>query len=238
MSLTWLISAWPPGDTWNRWTGIQDLSGWIGTFLPFAAFAGGVAAYPMSRKHLFLWSLLVAVLSFGLLAYAEPLARFQARLQGGLDAPQQFPLGPETPGTLLALKERVEASPPETYRFSVDSPLQNPPNWLAFLFHSLFVLPVFALLAALLGWQSAALTTGLSPPARGNARWALGLLSGLIFFVAFRIGSAWVRGGLDHAGIIGAWAPLLVSILELLLLTLVSWVFQRRENGLLVSREP
>ena len=52
---------------------------------------------------------------------------------------------------------------------------------------------LFAILAGLLGQLVGFLTGSLSPPARRNARWALGLLTAILFFLAQAVGGEWVR---------------------------------------------
>ena len=66
----------------------------------------------------------------------------------------------------------VEADPPERYTFRIDRPLEQPPNWLTYLLHSVLAIAFYSVFAALLGHLSGKLTTGLSPPNRRNARWA------------------------------------------------------------------
>jgi hypothetical protein len=225
----WLFSSRALQAPWNAWEWGQLLCGWVGLFLPFAAFAGGLAV-PSSTPN---WavttrSLLVALISFICLAYGEPLARYQHLSERGADISQQFPLGPLTPGTLRSLKAAVEASPPETYRLSTDSPFEWPPNWVEHLLHGLFVLPLFSVVSALLGRQVRFLTMGLSPPARRNARWALGVLSGVAFFIPMVLWDAWVGNDPSRSGILGAWGPLSVPMLELGLLL---WLSRHRASG-------
>jgi hypothetical protein len=205
-------------------------------FLPYAAFAGGLAvSRATSNRSITVRALILAAVSFALLAYVEPIARYHHRVERGVDVSRQFPLGPATPGTLLSLKEAIQASPPNTYRYSVDEPMEAPPNWVEHLLHGLLVLPLFSLLSALLGRQIGSLTTGLPPPARQNARWALGVLSGLAFFIALVVGDSWVRNDPSRSGALGAWGALLIPMLELGLLLWLSRYWDSRRDGFPVS---
>ena len=225
---TWLLAALSPGGDWSVWRAAQILSGCFGLFLPLSVFAGGLAvSRTIPNRAVALRAGLIATISFGLLAYVEPIADFHDRENRGVDVSRQFPLGPETPGALLSLEAKIQASPPDTFSFSVDHPLRWPPNWLIYLLHSLFALPVFSLFAAFLGREARFLTTGLSPPARQNACWALGLLTGVAFCAALVVGGEWVRMDPSHSGVVGAWGPILVPLLEL---GLLAWLGRLRSS--------
>ena len=135
-----------------------------------------------------------------------------------------YPFGPPTPGGLLAHRSAIEADPPETYNFRVDSPLSRPPNWLTYLFHSVIALAFYSVFAVLLGHRSGKLTTGLSPPDRRNARWALGLVGAIAFFVAEAAGGEWVRADPSNSGVLGAWFPMVVPVVELGVLVVLARV--------------
>ena len=223
---TWLLAALPPGGDWSVWRGVHLLAMWFGLFLPFAAFAGGLAvSRTIPNRAVALRAGLIATISFGLLAYGKPIADFHDGENRGVDVSRQFPLGSQTPGTILSLRATIQAAPPSTHSYSVDRPLEWPPNWLTYLLHGLFALPVYSLFAAFLGREVRFLTTGLSPPARINARWALGLLTGVAFFAALAVGGEWVRMNPSHSGIVGAWGPMLVPLLEL---GLLAWLGRLR----------
>jgi len=205
------------------WTVVHLLAGWIGALLPFATFAGGLAACAsLSPRSVAFRGFLLSIVAYGLLAYGSPIGDFQVRATVGADLTIEFPFGPETPGGLRALRSAVEADPPADYSFSVDRPLEQSPNWLTYLLHSFVVIAAFAVLGALLGQQAGFLTSGLSPPTRRNARWALGLLSAAAFFLAEGAGGEWVRLDPSNSGVLGAWMPLLVPLLALVLLTAVA----------------
>jgi hypothetical protein len=142
------------------------------------------------------------------------------------------PLGPRTPGTLLRIRAAVEADPPPSFGFRTDRPLELPPNWLTYLIHSVVALSLFSVLAAFLGYMAGFLTTGLSPPARRKARWALGLATGAAFFFALMAAGSWVRQSHENSGIAASYLPLLIPALALILLYYLARTRTRGEHGL------
>jgi len=224
-----LLTGGPPEGSWSFWAGVHLLLGWTGMFLPFASFAGGLALHKsFSPRVVVLRAVPVVVLSYCLLAYGSPIAEYKAQSALGQDRAIKLPFGPKTPGGLKALRSAVQADPPANYSLSVDRPLEHPPNWLTYLIHSLVVIAGFAVLAALLGHLVGGLTSGLSPPARRNARWGLGLLSAVAFFLAEAAGGEWVCLDPSNSGITGAWLPLVVPVVELALLAFLA---HRRRLG-------
>ena len=211
----------------RTWLWISVLSGNIGTLIPFAAFAGGVVACrSLSAGGIAARAVVLSAISYGLLGYASPLAEYQDALASGRDVTAFYPFGPSTPGAQAAQREAVRANPPEAYSFSTEHPLRIPPNWLTYLIHHLWSLALFAVLAALMGRLGGKLTTGLSPPARRNARWALGLGTGLAFFIPLAAAGDWVRLDPSNSGIAAAWLPLLVPLAGMGLLVVL---VRRRE---------
>jgi hypothetical protein len=235
----WLVLSLMPGGGWSGWGAISLLAAWFGLFLPFTVIAGGMAA-PRSipNRSLALRALLIAVVAFGLGAYVEPFADHQDAKVWGVDIALQYPLGPLTPEVFLAQRELIRASPPDTFDFRIDQPFQKPPNWLTYLFHSLFVVPIFALFAAFLGREIQSLTSGLSPPSRRNTRWALGLFSGIAFFIALVSFGEWVRLDPSRPGVAGAWGPLLVPLLELGLFYTIGSILNTRRASQSLDGSP
>jgi hypothetical protein len=198
---------------------VYQLPGWIGLFLPYAALAGGMAAHALlSPKGVLGRATAVAAMSYLLLAWASPTAIHHANASAGVDVATQYAFGPDTPGALRAQRAAVEADPPEEFSLRIDRPLEQPPNWLTYRIHTPLVMAGFALLAALLGYGLAGLTTGLSPPRRRIARLGLGLAAALAFFLALAAGGQWVRADPANAGVLGAWLPLLVPLAGLAVL--------------------
>jgi hypothetical protein len=211
-----LLTGGPGGRSWSGWEIAYLLPGWVGLFLPFTAFAGGSTAHSaLHPRSMAGRALLLSVISYGFLAYGSPLADYRARASQGADMVAEFPLGPLTPSTLLRLRGIAEAEPAASHSFRVGRPFEYPPNWLTYLLHSRAAVALFAILAVLLGQRAGFLTSGLSPPARRNACWALGLATGIAFFVAEAAGGGWVRSDPSKSGIVGAWLPLLLPLAEL-----------------------
>jgi hypothetical protein len=210
------------GNFWKPWEVLAQFPAWMGMFLPFAAFAGGLTGHAvLSTAEVLKRGLAVALVSYVLLAFASPIVLYLDSRRAGVDVSVVFPFGPNTPRGLLAIRSTVEADPPEAYSFGVEDPLSTPPNWLTYLLHGAVVFAVFSVLSALLGHLAGRLTTGLSPPNRRNARWALGLAGGVAFFIADTIGGEWVRADLSNSGLVGAWLPLVVPLVELGILSLL-----------------
>ncbi len=204
------------GWIWKPSEVLFQLPGWIGLYLPFATFAGGVTAQrELSEISVMKHGVLVALLSYCFLAFGSPNALYWDHSSSGADVSVEFPFGPRTPHGLLAQRAAIESDPPETYSFRAERPLERPPNWLTYLLHSTIVIAAFSIVAGLLGHRSGKLTTGLSPPNRRNARWALGLAISIAFFLAEAAGGDWVRADPSNGGAWGAWLPLVVPMMAL-----------------------
>ena len=223
IAVVYQVATAAPGGGWQPTSlGNQTLA-WFGILLPFAAFAGGLSISRASS----LWSagryaVPVAVIAYVLVAYAAPIARYRIQSSRGVDVSSLYPFGPSTPPALKALRDQGEADPPPEFRLSADRPFELPPNWLTYLLNSAAAMSVFAILAALMGHLAGVLTSGLSPPARRNARWAIGLLSAGAFFLAEAGGGEWVRWDPAHSGILAAWIPLLLPLAELAVLARIA----------------
>ena len=211
-----LIGGAPAPDHWNAWEGFFLFTAWGGLFLPFAAFGGGLAASERSSApQLFASALAVAVASVLLSGYAAPHLEYRADREAGLNVSDRYPAGPASISGLSTLRDRALENPPAEFSFRVDRMAEMPPNWITYRIHSRIALSAFAVFAAFLGALSALLTTGLSPPARRNVRWAIGLGTGCLFFFAEAMGGEWVRASPLNPGLLGAWGPILVPVLEL-----------------------
>ena len=205
----------PLGEKWILWEGVYLFTSWVGFFLPFAAFAGGiVGSARLSPVRLAASGLAVSFVSFLLLGFVSPYSEYKSVEQAGLDTAMRFPTGPATIGGLRKLRVEVLEYPAEEFRYSAEHPLDSPPNWIDFRIHMSFVFSLFAILAVFLGAITAGLTSGLSPPARRNVRWAIGLASGVLFFVVEALGGEWARADPLNSGLFAAWGPLLLPALE------------------------
>ena len=193
------------------WRVMEEVVVWTGLFVPLAAFAGGLWVHRMAGPASVLArAVLLAAVSFGLLAYGGPLVTYQGDLAAGLDVETRFPFGPEVPGALRDLRAHVEANPPARPGFSTDRPLTHPPNWLTYLLHLPAALAAFSVLSALLGWVAGFVTIMKPPAPRRNARWFLGVALGVAFMVTLMAAGDWVRRDPAHSGVLAAWGPLLV----------------------------
>jgi hypothetical protein len=229
-----LFGSPPFGGSWTLWAGLFLGSTWFGLFLPFSVFAGSLSTYGgLGRARLALAAFAISVGSFSLIGFASPRLEFQVQMGLSSDMDQRFPTGPATTLGLYRLRNQVLEAPTAEFSFRVDQPLRFPPNWITYRIHSQVAVPLFAILAAFLGALTAFLTTGLSPPARRNARWAVGLVSGVLFFVAEAMGGDWVRADPLNSGVLGAWGPMFVPLLELGVLYLL---LIRSRRGSTLSR--
>lgn len=220
---------------WTGWEIGYLLTGWLGLFLPYAAFAGGLAVrrrgspLPTMRD-----AGLVGVAAFLLLGFAAPWMEYQWESSKGLPVETRYPAGAETVGNLVALRDLVKEAGPTEFSYSVENPLQLPPSWITYLIHRPAASAVFAVLVALLGQITGFLTSGLPPGLRRNARWAAGLAISGLAFLAQAFGGEWVRLDPSNSGLAGAWVPLLAPGVLLGVLQLLV----RRRSGSSTVRRP
>jgi len=215
VSVSLLGSSPEVGDR-VAWVWGRRIVSWVGLFLPFAAFAGGIAgSESRGFRRLIGYASVISLLSIVCLGYLAPHLEFREALEDRRDTAQMFPTGPADLFGLWRLRERVVENSPGEFRPSTEHPLRQPPNWIDYLIHSSFALALFAVFGALLGSLTGTLTSGLSPPVRRNARWAIGFLTAALFFLAERAGEGWVRADPGNSGVLGAWGPMLLPALEL-----------------------
>ena len=214
----WLLGMLAVGLAYSRltnplrgpWRLMEDVVVLAGLFVPFAAFAGGLWVHRMAGPGSVLArAVLLAAVSYGLLAYGGPLVNYQDYLAASLDVETRFPFGPEVPGALRDLRAHVEANPPAKPRFSAGV-LALPPNWLTYRLHMPAAVAAFSVLSALLGWVAGYVTIMKPPAPRRNARWFLGVALGMVFMVTVVAAGDWVRRDPAHSGVLAAWGPLLV----------------------------
>jgi len=229
-----LFGSSPFGGDWTGWEGLSLLTAWAGLFLPFAAFSGGlVTSGELSVSRLAFSASAISLLSFLLLGYLLPTLQYRVEADLGLDVEERYPTGANTIRGLGEWRGLVQQTPQEEFSLSVERPLQTPPNWITYLIHSSIVQSLYAVLAALLGALVGVFTTGLSPPTRRHANWAAGLFSGILFFVVQTLGGDWVRADPLNSGVLGAWGPMLLPLLELGVLYLL---LARARRGSTLSR--
>jgi hypothetical protein len=228
-----LIAGLAEGSPWEVANLFHQVPTWLGLILPYAAFAGGITASPeVPARQVAAYALPVAALAYLLMAYVAPIAKYEVERDMPAEAAPYNRFGPQTPSAIWELRSLVEADPPREYSYSTDDPLLRPPSWLTHLIHSKIVLALFAILSALLGQRVGVLTVGRSPPARRNIRWALGLLTATLFFLAQVVGGVWIKSDPAHSGVLGSWICLVVPSIELLVLYRLSLRRQSRLHAL------
>lgn len=211
-----LISGLGEGSSWEVIELGHQVPSWLGLLLPFAAFAGGLTvSAEMPAWRVGAYALPVVVLAYLLTAYVAPIARYEMGFDPGVQIAPDQSLGAATPPAMKELRTYIEANPPLEFSFSKDDLLLLPPNYVTYLIHSRLAMALFAILAGLLGQLVGFLTGSLSPPARRNARWALGLLTAILFFLAQAVGGEWVKSDPAHSAIIGSWICLIVPLAQL-----------------------
>jgi len=224
MALSGLYLSTPSLPTRGSWWGlIHAMASRLWIVFPFIAFAGGLAG--SAAKHRPGSSAAAVALTVGALgaiayvcgAIVAPIAELEADRLIGISEEVRYPMGAQTPQGLRRQRAVVAERPRETYRFSIDRPLEHPPNWLTYLIHQPLALYVFALLNALLGLLVGWSTTGLSPPQRRHLRWFGGIVAGLIYYAVAAFGAAWVRTSPENSGVVAAWLPLSFPLLALAL---------------------
>ena len=206
---------------WSTWHWLSYVSGVAGLIIPFAAFAGGIALARQRRHRIrvtWVAGLLTAITAYALSEFVSPLADFAAYAPNG-EVVETHPFGPRTPLGRLRQLSFAEANPPREY--TLGDPARTPPNRVRLLLHLPLAMGAFALLNTLLGLLTADLTRALPPPARRNARFAVGLAGGLAYFVALYFACHPDRDWLNVSGVLAAWLPLAVPLVQAVVLTAV-----------------
>lgn len=208
---------------WSGHMWLAQVTGLVGFILPFAAFAGGVAIRDgtFGRRGTVIAGL--AGLVVGLAGYASaevvsPLVDYAA-LADDPDVAEIRPFGPRTPAGTLRQLSFLEANPPQAYR--VGDPARTPPNRVLLLFHVPIAFVAFAALNCMLGHFVSRLTNALRAPSRRNVRLATGLAGGLGFFGAAFLAAHPGRDWVAVSGILAAWLPLAVPLVEALVLVTI-----------------
>lgn len=208
------------------WSGLMWLA-WVadklGLFLPFAAFAGGVAIgarclAPASTRVAVLAGLVIGLASYVSAEIVSPLADYAA-LAEEPDVADMRPFGPRTPAGTLRQLRFVEANPPEHYRMG--DVARTPPNGIRLLLHLPPALVAFSVLNSVLGLLASRLTCSLRAPNRRNGRLAIGLAGGLAFFGAAVVASHPGRDWVVVSGVAAAWLPLAVPLLEAVVIGMI-----------------
>lgn len=198
----------------------------LGQLLPFAAFAGG-AASGRARGSAF-GAALASGLGLGfatylLLAFAHPLLQHSYEVRAGWVSPtlgQQF--GARTPAGILRNLRYVEANPPAEYTMRIERPEAHYPSRLRLALNLPAALGVLALVNVLVGSLAASATWTLAPRTGRRVRAAVGFAGGLAYFGAFLAASSPDRDWSTASGVVTAWIPLAIPVVEAFLLAMVA----------------
>ena len=222
------------GLRWPPWEWPQPFLLWVWSVanstalvLPFLLFPAGVAlakALGHSRRAFRTAigvGLLVGACTYVLDAWVEPVVYYHALAGQGTETAHVEKFGLDTPVGIVRNLRYVEANPPEHYHLSVERPEQHPPNVLRWFLHQPVAMAVFGLTNVMLGMLAAQLTVGFRSPIRRNTLFAIGVGSGVAFFLLLIATSPippFLRDGTLRSGVAGAWLPLSLPIGETLLL--------------------
>jgi hypothetical protein len=237
-----LFQLWigrPEEDPVSAWRFLATLCASAGLLLPFIAFCGGSTAYTRGQSRrkqarvVLPGACAIAIGSYSMLGVAFPLIDYQVARERYEDVETRRPFGPETTAGLARHRTFIIANPTGEVSFSLDRPLAQPPNWLAHRMQVPFMIAAFAVLNTLIGLHAGDVTSGLSPPSRRHARWALGLVTAVGFWAATLIGGDWVRGDPARPSWIGSGMPLVLAVFVLFVLRDIA---NRRSARLHASR--
>ena len=222
---------WPPGGgigdaRWWVWATTADLS----LVLPFLLFAAGVALASILQyrrgllRVTILFAIVLAAVSYCLEAWVSPTLRDRALSTSATAPVEARRFGPRTPVGLLRNLRYVEENPPDEYALRIDAPQLVPPNVLRWRLHYPLAHAVFGLLNVILGILSAQVTGDLARGMRRNLRLSIGIVGGTAFFSLRVVASPvqpFLQDGVMQSGILGAWAPLMLPLIEILVLSQV-----------------
>lgn len=225
-----LVGMSVPGGRWLL-TLCSILATGLGLLLPFAAFAGGSAGRQRAAQVLgpatlgpaITSGLVLGVATYVLLAFASPLLQHPLEVHAGWTteaAAARF--GPPTPSGILRNLMYVEANPPQEYTTRIELPETRYPSRLRMALHRPIAFGVLALVNVFVGWLAASATQGLAPRRGRRVRAAVGLAGSLACFAAFVVAMSPDRDWNTASGVVAAWAPLAVPVLEALTLAMVA----------------
>ena len=189
-------------------------------FVLYVAGLGAAAAHTRVRVAL-LAAIGIAILfsftGYVLTAVVKPQVEVWRYERLNRDLAQRFPLGPDTPPTLLRVRELKRAGASGQTDPTVPQVYQQEPNYLLLRVLQPISLALLGILNATLGVVVGYLTTGLSPPVRRRRRWTVGLAFAVVFMAPIMVGDSWVRSSPDHSALVGVGLPLLVPLIALVL---------------------
>lgn len=217
----------PPEEAFSLlrllWLVAQDTA----VLLPFLLFAAGLAIGRVlghSRRAIrvaVLVGVAVSTVSYGLGAWVAPEIEDRVLSARGAESADARRFGSRTPVGLIRNLGHVQANPPPRYSLRANTPQEFPPNVLLWSLHQPLALAVFGLVNVLLGMLASEATVDLARRVRRNWRMAIGVAGGVAFLVCVALTSPtepFLRDGTMRSGIMGAWAPLLIPLIEVLVL--------------------
>ncbi len=233
-----LTQIWAPleeASSLSRWLWliIDDLA----LVLPFLLFAVGLALGRVLGhsgrvvRVAVLVGMAVSILSYSLGAWAAPEIEERLRAARRADTVDTRQFGIPTPVGILRNLEFVRANPPPQYSLRTSSPQEFPPNVLLWRLHQPLAFAVFGIANVLLGLLASELTVDLSNRVRRNVRLAVGVGGAIAFLACMVVASPvepFLRDGTMRSGIVGAWLPLLIPLVEGLVLR---YLVQSRRYG-------
>ena len=220
----------PSGSTRTLSWWIEHIANDFGLVLPFLLFGSGVALaetnVPSRRltRSAIGTAVLLAAFAYVLGAWVSPVLEDRQRANRGAEAADMRQFGASTPPGITRNLRFVEANPPSEYSLAVGEPHQFPPNILRWHLHFPVVLALFGVANVFLGALAARLTTTVGGNLRRSVRLAIGVVGGLLFFVCVEVSSpipAFLRDGTLRPGVVTAWLPLAVPLIEALVLFLL-----------------
>lgn len=205
------------------WLVVQDTA----LLLPFLLFPAGLAMGGVlghSRRAFrvaLLVGMSVSILSYVLGAWVAPELEDRVLSARGAETADARRFGSRTPLGILRNLEFVQANPPPRYSLRTSAPQEFPPNVLQWNLHQPLALAVFGLANVILAMLASELTIDLPRRVRRNARLAIGVGGAVMFLVCVVLTSpteAFLRDGTMRSGIVGAWVPLAIPVIEALIL--------------------
>ena len=220
----------PPDEAFSLLRSLWLVAKDTAMLLPFLLFPAGLAVGRVLghtrraiRVAVFV-GMSVGTLSYGLGAWVAPEIEDRILSAQGAASADARRFGSRTPVGLVRNLGFVQANPPPRYSLRADAPQEFPPNVLLWSLHQPLALAVFGLVNVLLGMLTSELTVDLPRRVRRNVRLAIGVGGGVAFLVCVALTSPaepFLRDGTMRSGIVGAWAPLLIAVIEALVLRLL-----------------
>lgn len=219
--LTQLWSPLEEASSLPRWLSIMAHD--TAMVVPFLLFAVGLALGRVlghSRRAVRLAvfvGMSASILSYSLDAWVAPEIEDRILAARGAETAAARRFGSPTPVGILRNLEFVQTNPPPRYSLRTTAPQDFPPNVLLWRLHQPLALAVFGIVNVLLGVLASELTVDLSNRVRRNVRLLIGVGGGIAFLVCVMVASPvepFLRDGTMRSGVVGAWLPLLLPLIE------------------------